>query len=63
LFAIINYARFIDVNPEDALEGTNRKFIKRFKYLEDKAREAGKLLHEMTLSEMDVFWNEAKGVV
>ncbi len=60
LFAIINYARFIEVNPEDALEGTNRKFIKRFKHLEDKARELGKSLHEMSLSEMDVYWNEAK---
>jgi XTP/dITP diphosphohydrolase len=60
LFAIINYARFIEVNPEDALESTNRKFIYRFGYLEQKAREAGKALHEMTLAEMDVFWNEAK---
>ncbi len=60
MFAVINYARFIDVNPEDALERTNRKFIRRFKYLEDKARELGKSLHEMTLAEMDVFWNEAK---
>ena len=60
LFAIINYARFIEVNPEDALESTNRKFIKRFKHLEDKAREAGRTLHEMTLDEMDVYWNEAK---
>ncbi len=60
MFAIINYARFIEVNPEDALEGTNRKFIRRFKHLEDKAREIGKNLHDMTLTEMDVFWNEAK---
>jgi XTP/dITP diphosphohydrolase len=60
LFAIINYARFIEVNPEDALEGTNRKFIRRFKHLEDKARDLGRNLHDMTLSEMDVFWNEAK---
>jgi len=60
LFAIVNYARFIDVNPEDALEGTNRKFIRRFKHLEDSVRALGKPLHEMTLDEMDVFWNEAK---
>ena len=60
LFAIINYARFIDVNPEDALEKTNRKFIKRFQYLESKAGESGKTLHEMNLAEMDVFWEEAK---
>jgi len=60
IFAIINYARFIDVNPEDALERTNRKFIKRFTYLEKAARNLHKPLHEMTLSEMDVYWNEAK---
>ncbi len=55
IFAIVNYARFIDVNPEDALESTNRKFIKRFKYLEESARAINKPLHEMTLAEMDVF--------
>jgi XTP/dITP diphosphohydrolase len=60
LFALINYARFIDINPEDALEKTNRKFIKRFKYLEEKVFEKGKSLHDMTLAEMDVYWNEAK---
>ena len=60
LFALINYSRFIDVNPEDALEKTNRKFISRFKYLENRARQEGKSLHEMTLDEMDVFWNKAK---
>ena len=60
LFAIINYARFIDVNPEDALERTNRKFIARFQYLEEKAKKSQKPLNEMTLEEMDVFWNEAK---
>lgn len=60
LFSLINYARFININPEDALEKTNRKFIKRFQYLEDKARESGRKLQEMTLAEMDVFWNEAK---
>jgi XTP/dITP diphosphohydrolase len=60
IFAIINYARFINVNPEDALEKTNRKFIKRFQYLESKAKELGKSLKDMTLAEMDVFWEEAK---
>jgi XTP/dITP diphosphohydrolase len=60
LFAIINYARFIDVNPEDALERTNRKFISRFQYLEEKAKKNEKPLDEMTLEEMDVFWMEAK---
>ena len=60
LFSLINYARFININPEDALEKTNRKFIKRFQYLESKANESGKQLHDMTLAEMDVFWNEAK---
>jgi len=60
LFSLINYSRFIDINPEDALERTNKKFIKRFMYLESKAGELGKPLQDMTLAEMDVFWNEAK---
>jgi len=60
LFSLINYARFIDINPEDALERTNKKFIKRFQYLEVKAKEAGKDLQDMTLREMDVYWEEAK---
>lgn len=60
LFSLINYARFIDINPEDALEKTNRKFIKRFQYLESKSRSLGKSLKDMTLAEMDIFWNEAK---
>lgn len=60
LFAIVNYARFIDVNPEDALEHTNRKFIKRFQFIEEKAKEGQKPLQEMSLAEMDVFWKEAK---
>lgn len=60
LFSMINYARFLNVNPEDALERTNKKFIKRFQYLESKAAEIGKPLSEMTLSEMDVYWDEAK---
>ena len=57
---MINYARFLKINPENALERTNKKFIKRFQYLESKATEIGKSLSEMTLAEMDVFWEEAK---
>jgi len=60
LFSLINYARFININPEDALEKTNKKFIKRFQYLEKEANKAGKQLSEMTLEEMDVYWNQAK---
>lgn len=60
LFSMINYARFLNVNPDDALERTNKKFITRFQYLESKAGELGKPLSDMTLAEMDVFWNEAK---
>jgi XTP/dITP diphosphohydrolase len=60
LFSMINYARFLKINPEDALERTNKKFIKRFMYLESKAGELGKDLSEMSLAEMDVFWEEAK---
>ncbi len=60
LFSMINYARFLKINPEDALERTNKKFIKRFMYLESKASELGKPLSDMTLAEMDVFWEEAK---
>lgn len=60
LFSMVNYARFLKINPENALERTNKKFIKRFQYLEKKAKESGKTLKEMTLTEMDVFWEEAK---
>ncbi len=60
LFSLINYARFININPENALEKTNKKFIKRFQYLEEKAKENGKELQDLTLAEMDVYWNEAK---
>lgn len=60
LFSMINYARFIKVNPENALEKTNKKFIARFQYLEKAAKKAGKELADMTLAEMDVFWNESK---
>ncbi|MGF1557457.1 MAG: nucleoside triphosphate pyrophosphohydrolase [Flavobacteriaceae bacterium] len=62
LFSMVNYARFLDINPENALERTNKKFMRRFLYLEGKAKGIGKSLKEMTLTEMDVFWNEAKKV-
>ncbi len=60
LFSMVNYARFLKINPENALERTNKKFIRRFQYLEGKAKEAGKSIKDMTLAEMDVFWEEAK---
>lgn len=60
LFSMINYARFLKVDPENALERTNKKFIKRFQFLEAKAKELGKELQDMTLAEMDVYWEEAK---
>lgn len=60
LFSMINYARFLKVNPENALERTNKKFIQRFQYLEQKAKESDRELKEMSLAEMDIFWNEAK---
>ena len=62
LFSMINYARFLKINPENALERTNKKFIKRFQYLEGKAKEINKSLKDMTLEEMDVYWNEAKKI-
>ena len=60
LFSMVNYARFLKINPENALERTNKKFIKRFQYLEQKAKALGKTMSDMTLVEMDVFWEEAK---
>jgi MazG family protein len=62
LFSMINYARFINVNPENALELTNKKFINRFQYLEKEAKKIGKTLHDMSLAEMDIFWNESKKI-
>lgn len=59
-FSLVNYSRFLGINPENALERTNKKFIKRFQYLEARAAEAGKSLSEMTLAEMDLFWEAAK---
>ena len=60
LFSLINYARFLGVNPENALERTNKKFIKRFKYLEQQAKIKKRTLSDMSLNEMDVLWEEAK---
>jgi XTP/dITP diphosphohydrolase len=60
LFALINYARFLGVNPEDALERTNKKFIRRFQYLERETQKEGKKLSEMTLAEMDEYWERSK---
>ena len=60
LFSLVNYARFIDINPEEALERTNKKFIKRFQYMESETRNEGKKLVDMTLDEMDQYWNKAK---
>lgn len=62
LFSLVNYARFIDIDPEEALERTNKKFIKRFQYLESESAKEGKKLGEMTLKEMDVYWERAKKV-
>ncbi len=62
LFSLINYAKHLNINPENALERTNKKFINRFQYLEEKAKNMGKSLDEMTLKEMDVYWEEAKAM-
>ncbi|MBO9698786.1 MAG: nucleoside triphosphate pyrophosphohydrolase [Sporocytophaga sp.] len=60
MFSLINYARFLDINAEDALEKTNKKFIKRFNYLESESKKDGKELGKMTLAEMDKYWEAAK---
>jgi XTP/dITP diphosphohydrolase len=62
LFALINYARFIHVNPENALENTNKKFIKRFQLMEINITQDGKKIHEMNLQELDVYWNDTKQI-
>ena len=62
LFSLINYARFLNVNPENALERKNKKFIKRFQYLEKKANQNQKSLSEMSLAEMGIYWDEAKNI-
>jgi XTP/dITP diphosphohydrolase len=61
LFSLVNYARFVNIDPEEALERTNKKFIKRFQYLETESAKDGKKMGEMTLEEMDAYWNRAKG--
>lgn len=63
MFALVNYSRFLNVDPETALERTNQKFLKRFRYIEEVAAGQGKALTDMTLGEMDAIWNEAKGKV
>ena len=60
LFSLVNYARFIDIDPEEALERTNKKFIKRFQYLETESAKDGKKMGEMSLAEMDEYWEKAK---
>jgi XTP/dITP diphosphohydrolase len=60
LFSLINYARYHKINPELALERTNKKFIKRFKYIEESAKKEGKVINELTFDQMEVFWNKAK---
>jgi XTP/dITP diphosphohydrolase len=60
LFSLVNYARYIKINPENALSRTNKKFIKRFQYLENRSRMIKKSLSEMSLTEMNVLWDEAK---
>jgi len=62
LFSLVNYARFIDIDPEAALERTNKKFIKRFQFLESESAKDGKKMGEMTLAEMDVYWERAKSL-
>ncbi|TDI69309.1 MAG: nucleoside triphosphate pyrophosphohydrolase [Bacteroidetes bacterium] len=60
LFSLINYSRFVNINPEEALETTNKKFIKRFQFLEDAIKSDGKQISELTLEEMDAYWETAK---
>lgn len=61
IFSLVNYARFLEIDPEEALERTNKKFIKRFQFLEVESAKDGKKLGEMTLAEMDEYWEKAKG--
>jgi MazG family protein len=62
LFSLVNYARFIQIDPEEALERTNKKFIKRFQFLEKESAKDGKKLGEMSLAEMDIYWERAKSM-
>lgn len=59
-FALVNYARFLNINPEDALRKTNRKFINRFSYVENKIKETGRNVSQSNLAEMDKYWDESK---
>ena len=60
LFSIINYARFVGLNPEEALERTNKKFIRRFQFMEGKMKEQNLNWDQMNLESLDVFWSQAK---
>ena len=60
LFSLVNYSRFVNIDPEEALERTNKKFIKRFQYLESESKKDGKTMGEMTLAEMDEYWGKGK---
>lgn len=60
LFSLINYSRFININPDEALEMTNKKFINRFKFMEEEVKKRGQQLKDLKLEEMDVYWNKAK---
>lgn len=60
LFALVNYARFVHINPDDALEKTNRKFIRRFQYIEEQTQKAGKKLTDLSLEQMEEYWQQAK---
>jgi MazG family protein len=62
-FALVNYARFLGINPENALRKTNRKFIERFKFVEEKLKAYGKSPNESSLAEMDKYWNESKATI
>ena len=62
LFSLINYARYLKINPELALERTNKKFIKRFKYIEESAKNEGKVINELSLDQIEVFWDKAKKI-
>jgi len=62
-FALVNYARFLNINPENALRKTNRKFIDRFRFVEEKIKSSGKSINESNLEEMDKYWNESKSII
>ena len=62
LFSLVNYSRFLEIDAEEALERTNKKFIKRFQYLEIESAKDGKKMGEMTLAEMDEYWEKAKSI-